>query len=109
MKKPKKAKDMQVVFDNLMELEHVLHSKDSRKILAKKIDEIFFNNSGKTKTSISGIKNTWNVLIISEAQKDKTKEKFVSKLFNQMLDDLHGDDFFGTEGQFDPRGDCRND
>jgi hypothetical protein len=27
---------------------------------------------------------------------------------NEMLDDLLEDDFFGTEGQLDPRGDHRN-
>jgi hypothetical protein len=33
----------------------------------------------------------------------------VSMAFNAMLDELHNDDFFGTEGQSDPRGDARND
>ncbi len=32
----------------------------------------------------------------------------VSK-FNQFLNDLDKDDFFGTEGQCDPRGDRRNE
>lgn len=27
--------------------------------------------------------------------------------FNRWMDNLHGDDFFGTEGQCDPRGDHR--
>jgi len=31
------------------------------------------------------------------------------EVFNDMLDDLRDDDFFGTEGQCDPRGDGRND
>lgn len=36
------------------------------------------------------------------------KIKIVSKEFNKMLDDLLEEDFFGTEGQCDPRGDHRN-
>lgn len=28
--------------------------------------------------------------------------------FNDFLNELHGNDFFGTEGQNDPRGDQRN-
>ena len=31
----------------------------------------------------------------------------VSEYFNTMLDDLRSEDFFGTEGQCDPRGDDR--
>ena len=39
---------------------------------------------------------------------DKDSEKFVADAFNQMLDTLLGEDFFGTEGQSDPRGDHRD-
>jgi len=31
----------------------------------------------------------------------------ILKAFNDALDDLHGNDCFGTEGQVDPRGDHR--
>lgn len=31
-----------------------------------------------------------------------------SSVLEEMLDDLHGTDFFGTEGQNDPRGDFRD-
>lgn len=31
-----------------------------------------------------------------------------SSVLEEMLDDLHGTDFFGTEGQDDPRGDFRD-
>lgn len=40
--------------------------------------------------------------------KDKTMVKIVATEFNAMLDTLLADDFFGTEGQCDPRGDHRN-
>jgi hypothetical protein len=39
--------------------------------------------------------------------KDKNKEMIVAEEFKVMLDTLLGDDFFGTEGQCDPRGDHR--
>ena len=34
------------------------------------------------------------------------KRDFI-KRFNEFLDDLNNNDLFGTEGQCDPRGDCR--
>lgn len=40
--------------------------------------------------------------------KDKNKEMIVAEEFKVMLDTLLGDDFFGTEGQCDPRGDHRD-
>jgi transcription elongation factor GreA-like protein len=40
--------------------------------------------------------------------KDKNKERIVAEEFKVMLDTLLGDDFFGTEGQCDPRGDHRD-
>jgi hypothetical protein len=40
--------------------------------------------------------------------KDKNKERIVAEEFKVMLDILLGDDFFGTEGQCDPRGDHRD-
>ena len=38
---------------------------------------------------------------------DKDAEIIAEELEN-MLDELHDKDFFGTEGQTDPRGDHRN-
>lgn len=35
------------------------------------------------------------------------REMYMIEL-DKMLDDLHGQDAFGTEGQSDPRGDFRN-
>lgn len=39
---------------------------------------------------------------------DKTSAKMFCDHFNLFLDDLDQDDFWGTEGQLDPRGDQRN-
>ena len=39
--------------------------------------------------------------------KDKDGVKFACEEFDNMLDTLHNEDFFGTEGQSDPRGDRR--
>ena len=35
-------------------------------------------------------------------------QKFWCEAFNDMLDELRSDDFFGTEGELDPRGDNRD-
>ena len=40
--------------------------------------------------------------------KDKNRERIVAHEFNLMLDYLLADDFFGSEGQSDPRGDHRD-
>jgi hypothetical protein len=40
---------------------------------------------------------------------DKEVTKTFCEAFDQFLDDLLSEDFFGTEGQCDPRGDRRND
>ncbi len=46
---------------------------------------------------------------ILENHKDGNKEgvSFACEAFDDMLDTLHNEDFFGTEGQCDPRGDRR--
>jgi hypothetical protein len=54
-------------------------------------------------------KNTITVLErLIEQVKDMDKEsaKIFAEHFETMLDDLRGNDFFGTEGQHDPRGDA---
>lgn len=38
----------------------------------------------------------------------KAEMKTLCNSVNAMLDELRDDDFFGTEGQNDPRGDHRN-
>lgn len=43
---------------------------------------------------------------IGEAEGDEREVWF--EAFNEMLDSLASDDFFGTEGQCDPRGDQRD-
>ncbi len=58
--------------------------------------------------NIKNMNKVWENLM-KYASEDKNQEKIITEAFNQMLDDLLGDDFFGTEGQCDPRGDHRND
>ena len=48
----------------------------------------------------------WQYLM-GMAREDKVGCKRIAKAFNHMLDELLGEDFFGTEGQCDPRGDRR--
>ena len=38
----------------------------------------------------------------------KDERRCVAEAFNEMLDALANNDFFGTEGQCDPRGDQRD-
>lgn len=40
---------------------------------------------------------------------DAQDAKIIVEKVNAMLDDLLSDDFFGTEGQLDPRGDHRDE
>ncbi len=47
--------------------------------------------------------------ITTAVQKDADDAEAFSDYLDVMLDDLHGEDFFGTEGQLDPRGDFRDD
>ena len=42
------------------------------------------------------------------AQHDGTDLEDIATWMNEMLDDLLHEDFFGTEGQDDPRGDHRD-
>lgn len=42
------------------------------------------------------------------ALQDEDAATAIADSLDYMLDDLHGDDFFGTEGQADPRGDFRS-
>jgi len=48
-----------------------------------------------------------NIQIAFENEPKEAKVIWVEAL-NTMLDDLLSDDFFGTEGQCDPRGDQRD-
>ena len=41
------------------------------------------------------------------AGEDKEAAKIISEKLETFLDELQGEDFFGTEGQSDPRGDQR--
>ena len=42
------------------------------------------------------------------AIEDEAEAEMIAEALDVMLDDLHGNDFFGTEGQADPRGDFRD-
>lgn len=42
------------------------------------------------------------------AEEDDRYAEAFSELMESGLNDLRGDDFFGTEGQLDPRGDGRD-
>lgn len=61
----------------------------------------------KPKTALQ-MDQAWQ-LLMAQARGDKGDEKIIAESFNAMLDDLASDDFFGTEGQNDPRGDRRNE
>ena len=56
--------------------------------------------------SVKSMNQVWAKLMEYAAQ-HKDNEKIISEEFNRMLDTLLGEDFFGTEGQCDPRGDHR--
>jgi len=60
----------------------------------------------KPKT-IAGMNKTWNALM-AHAKENPEDIIQISQAFNDMLDDLVSEDFFGTEGQLDPRGDQRD-
>lgn len=44
---------------------------------------------------------------VEEAKSDKDAMKFVCECFDEMLETMANEDFFGTERQSDPRGDPR--
>lgn len=46
--------------------------------------------------------------IVEFVEKDKRDGREFCYLFEKFLDDLLSQDFFGTEGQLDPRGDHRD-
>ena len=56
------------------------------------------------------IKNFETVLenIKTMFNENEDDQKFWCEAFNDMLDELRSDDFFGTEGELDPRGDNRD-
>jgi len=57
--------------------------------------------------TIKAMNEVWKSLM-NFVGKDKNRERIVAEEFKVMLDTLFGDDFFGTEGQCDPRGDHRD-
>ena len=57
--------------------------------------------------SIESMNKVWEKLM-EYADRNPENTKYISQSFNEMLDMLCGDDFFGTECQCDPRGDHRD-
>jgi hypothetical protein len=64
---------------------------------------------------MAGVRRPKNVMAMRKVfdklmtyAKENDQENFVSESFNAMLDTMRDDDFFGTEGQSDPRGDNRD-
>jgi hypothetical protein len=51
---------------------------------------------------------TLAITFIRILQMPKADRAVIAEKFNEALDELLGEDFFGTEGQCDPRGDHRD-
>lgn len=62
---------------------------------------------GKKVTSKNFRKVTENFLKYLESRQDKAAINLYCGCLNDILDEFLNDDFFGTEGQNDPRGDYR--
>ncbi len=52
------------------------------------------------------LEEVWNRLL--ELHPEKEDRRIIARELDAMLDELLWDDFFGTEGQNDPRGDRRD-
>jgi hypothetical protein len=63
-------------------------------------------NKCRNPRSVKTMNQVWAKLM-EYAENGEWQTKEISQAFNDMLDTLLGDDFFGTEGQCDPRGDRR--
>lgn len=60
----------------------------------------------KRPKTVSRMSLVWDRLM-RMALDSRADEEIIAAAFNEMLDALRSDDFFGTEGQLDPRGDTR--
>lgn len=100
---------MEAVFRKLVEF--AKNNEFDIQAIAKGLDEIqtsfYVKWNETTEGTVAGIEATWEA-IMDEAKHGNGARIQISKLFNEMLDDLLGEDFFGTEGQCDPRGDHRD-
>lgn len=56
----------------------------------------------------NNIKIHINNLIASNTSSDEDYQDHLAEIIESLLDDYAMDDGFGTEGQSDPRGDCRD-
>lgn len=57
-----------------------------------------------TARTVVAILDTFSAQVQMMSEEDR---KYVAQAVNDMLNELMTDDFFGTEGQLDPRGDPR--
>ena len=55
---------------------------------------------------VTKLENIFNKLL-EMAKEDEMEAEAVSQFVDEMLEEMLGCDFFGTEGQNDPRGDNR--
>lgn len=114
-KKPKTIKNMNIVWEifiedmqkNCDDLDEI-SCKELLELNAKDMEEwlVRYEWDYKVEPSIEGFNKVWQSLM-QEAETGIEARKKVSKFFNKYLDDLLAKDYFGTEGQCDPRGDHR--
>lgn len=62
----------------------------------------------KTKATSKNFKTVLHSIAVHFDAEPKEGKKVWVDAVNSMLDELRDDDFFGTEGQADPRGDNRD-
>ena len=62
----------------------------------------------KRPKTIKSMRETFDKLMTDTESDGKESIKVISDSFNDWLDELNSNDWFGTEGQNDPRGDNRN-
>lgn len=63
--------------------------------------------SKKNEKKITRMNEVWNKFI-EHVEGDNENVEYAFEAFDQMLDELGSNDFFGTESQCDPRGDGRD-
>jgi hypothetical protein len=62
----------------------------------------------RKKTTISNFENVLDNMKNFFNNSDKADKQIIVDDLNEMLDMQRDNDFFGTEGELDPRGDNRN-
>lgn len=107
IRKPRDLKRIRKIFDVLKDW--VLSDEDHyNEIMLEMYNDDFKEylkqNKIKEPTDLNGILESFET-IFATLTKETVKE--FSNVFNDWLDHMLWDDFFGTEGQLDPRGDRR--